>query len=296
MTVRQPDRDSRTGIARRRLAPRWPVLGGMHDDLRRYWAWLLSGAILDAALAATFLLGALAFAPSLLQDEASWHGRMALLGSAIALVHLVLLPILVWPGARLSARDLGVALVRTATVPLAVLLGSVTGIAAGIGSLMPLMAVGALFASFLTRTMGDAIVALCILTAVAVGYFTGGAVCCGLVAHGAAKWAGPGHVPIREHTAALGGGAAAFVLAVLGADGAIRQLLDLNAVALLQAGMAVAGAGLPHLLLTCRDLAHQPPVLATWPVAARRLAALLMVLGASDGLLLRVIHGWRGTL
>lgn len=263
----------------------------MQDDVRRYWAWLLSGAILDATLAATFLLGALAFAPSLLQDEASWRWRMALLGSALALVHLVLLPTLVWPEARLSAHDLGVALVRTATVPLAALLGSIAGVAAGFGSFMPLMAVGASFASFLTRTTSDVIGGLFILTAFAVGFFTGGAVCCGLVARGAAKRAGPGQIPIGERTAILGGGAAALVLAALGASGAVRQLLDLNAVALLQAGMTVAVAGLPHLLLTCKDLARQDPVLATWPVAARRLFALLAVFGASNGLLLRVIHG-----
>ena len=220
----------------------------MHDAMRYYWAWLLSGVILDATLAATFLLGALAFAPSLLQDEAGWRWRIALLGPALALVHLVLLPILVWPEAKLSARDLGVALVRTATVPLAALLGSVAGIAAGFGLFMPLLMTGALFASALTRTMSDVIGSVLMLTAFAVGVFTGGAV---------------------------------------------RQLLDLNAIGLLQAGMAVGGAGLPHLLLTCRDLARQGTVLATRPVAARRFFALLTVLGASGGLLLllRVIHG-----
>lgn len=182
------------------------------------------------------------------------------------------------------------AVVRAATVPLATLLGSVAGLVAGFGLFMPLITVGALFASVLTRTMSDVIGGLSILTAFAVGFFAGGAVCCGLVAHGATKWSSPSHVPIREHTAALGGGAAALILAVLGADGAVRQLLDLNAVALLQAGMTVAIAGLPHLLLTCRDLARQQPVLATQSVAARRLSALLAMLGASSWLLLRVIH------
>ncbi len=111
----------------------------MHGDARRYWAWFLSGVVLDTALAATVLFAAAALAPSLLDDRGNWIMRAVLLGFTLALAHLVLLPVLVWPRPKLTARDLSIALARVATVPPAALVGVGIGLSAGSGTFMLLV-------------------------------------------------------------------------------------------------------------------------------------------------------------
>lgn len=248
----------------------------MHNDARRCWAWLLSGALLDPIV----VLAVAAFAPSLLQDRV-W--RVALLSSVLTLVHLVLLPALIWPAHSLSSRDLNTALARIATVPPAAFLGIMTGLAANFGLVLFLLPViGAVGFLPLTHAVRDALGRLFVLAWLAMASFAGGAVCCGLVARGAIARARPGQIPVYERTAIVGGGIAAAVFGSTPGVSGASWLLPL----------LIALAGVPHLLLMCRDLARDAPPLAALPVAVSRLLVLVTALGASSGLLLllRALH------
>lgn len=281
----------------------------MHDDARRYWAWLLSGVILDMALAAALLRTTAALAPSLFQDAANWPWLMVPPGTALTLVHLVLLPILVWPTRGLTARDLGAAFALAAIVPLATLFGAMLGISFGLNTFLfvgGLLTGGAgrLIRLLPTWIRSDTVGVSFMLACAGLGFFTGGAVCCTLIALVGAKLRRPGQVAIRVHTAALGGGIAGVIIAgavmligaravVLGGPGLFGvnpPLLHPGAVTLLRAAAPVVLAGVPHLLLTCRDLARSSSALANWPVAARRLLMLLAALGATSELLAKVIR------
>jgi len=259
----------------------------MHDDARRYWAWFLSGVVLDAVLASLSLMVAMAFVPSLVSGGI-W--RVVLLGSVLAIVHLALMPALIWPANKLTAHDLGIAFVRVVSVLPATLFGAMVGVFTGAGAFPLLSIIAALFTlPFTTRSFGETVEAFAILACVGVAYLMSGATCGTLVAGLArTKLCRPGQVAIGVRTAALGGGVAALLLVGVSSLGVNWQLLDLNASALLQVAVLIALAGVPHSLLTCRDLARQPPVLATLPVAARRLLILLAALEGSSGLLMAV--------
>ena len=99
-------------------------------------------------------------------------------------------------------------------------------------------------------------------SAVPLRFFAGGATCCGLTAWIAKASCGePGQVALRICTAALGGGAAALVLFVFTGLPEMKEIANDEVVSepgLLQSSVLLALAGLPHLLLTCRDMALLP--------------------------------------
>ena len=107
-------------------------------DVWRYWAWLASGVILDAALTAVCQLTVIVVVPSSFYDQnVLWHVSPP--GSALTFVHVILLPALVWPGRDLTARDLAKVFAQALAIPYIALLSIAVGLIAGLVSLMFLL-------------------------------------------------------------------------------------------------------------------------------------------------------------
>ena len=226
------------------------------------------------ALTMVCLLTANAVAPLSFNRGALWH--TALPGSALTFVHVILLPALVWPGHDLTTRDLARTFAQALAMLPVTLLGIVAGLVAGIASATLLIAPAFLMPSLF-------------LGSPAAGCFAGGAICCGLAAWIAnASRREPKQIAVRVRTAVLGGGAAALVLFVFVMLPELREVPYVETVTepgLLRLSLLLALAGLPHLLLTCRDLGHQPPTLAALPIAACRCGVVLALLGGGALLL-----------
>lgn len=239
-------------------------------------AWVLVGLALDCAA----LLAVLGAVPPPGRPELSLGldlVRSIAVGAVLTLTHGVVLPVLVWPGQRLTRRFAGWAVLATCVSAPTLYLAFVVavwvggallwaGAAAGLpgGFAGPLAVLGSHASAGAT-----AFAAMALLNRQADG--------CVRLNHSA--WGGAAAGAVLGGVAAIEFGHHQAVLKGVPAELAAWPLPPAWT-----AWLVLLSAGLPHLLLSAR---HLPPTMAPLPVALRRAAVVAAVVAAS-GLALQV--------